>query len=239
MKKLTTDKFIELSKLTHGDKYDYSKVEYTHNKSKVKIICPIHGEFEQEPRHHTAGRGCASCGRLIVETARKITTNEFINNAKKIHGDKYDYSNVNYIIYKIKVDIICPIHGKFNQSPNGHLQGHGCPKCSYEITGWNYHLWEQQAEKSKRFDGFKLYIIKCWDENETFFKIGKTFNKLNTRFSGANRLPYNWEVIKFIEGSAKEISELETELKRKHKENSYTPKKTFDGMYECYSELIY
>jgi hypothetical protein len=239
MKKLTTDKFIELSKLAHGDKYNYSKVEYTHNKSKVKIICPIHGEFEQEPRHHAAGRGCTSCGRLITETARKSTTNEFIDKAKKIHSDKYYYSNVNYITDRIKIDIICPIHGSFKQTPNGHLQGNGCPNCKNEKMGWNYQLWEQQAETSNSFDSFKLYMIKCWDDTETFYKIGKTFNKLNTRFSGNLKLPYNWEVIKFIEGSAKQISELETELKRNHKEHSYTPKKVFGGMYECYSSLIY
>lgn len=239
MKKLTTDKFIELSKLTHGDKYDYSNVEYTHNKSKVKIICPTHGEFEQEPRHHTAGRGCVSCGYLTTSTAKASTTNKFIEKANLIHGDKYDYPNVNYITDKIKVVITCPIHGNFNQSPNGHLQGNGCPKCKNDKMGWNYHLWEQQAATSKSFDSFKIYFIKCWDETETFYKIGKTFNKLNTRFSGNLKLPYNWEVIKFIEGSAKEISELETELKRKHKEHSYTPKKIFGGMYECYSELIY
>ena len=238
MKKLTTDKFIELSKLAHGDKYNYSKVEYTHNKNKVIIICPIHGEFEQEPRHHTSGRGCTSCGRLITESARKSTTNEFIDKAKKIHNDKYDYSNVNYITDKIKINIICPTHGSFKQVPYGHLHGNGCPKCKNEKIGWNHNLWEHQAKTSKRFDSFKLYIIKCWDENETFYKIGKTFNKLETRFSGNLKLPYNWEVIKFIEGSAKEISELETELKRNHKKHSYTPKKEFGGMYECYSSLI-
>lgn len=239
MKKLTNETFIIKSKEIHGDKYDYSLVDYQNNKIKVKIICPIHGEFDQEPRHHTKGRGCTSCGRIITETARRTTIDEFINKSNKIHKNKYDYSLVDYVNTNTKVKIICPIHGEFEQAPELHIIGCGCPKCKYDNIGWNYHLWEQQALNSTRFESFKLYMIKCWDETETFYKIGKTFNNLNTRFNGIVKLPYNWELIKFIEGTAQEISELETELKRTHKEHSYTPKKVFAGMYECYSELIY
>ena len=92
MKKLTNETFIIKSKEIHGDKYDYSLVDYQHNKIKVKIICPIHGEFDQEPRHHTKGRGCTSCGRIITGTARRTTIDEFINKSNKIHKNKYDYS---------------------------------------------------------------------------------------------------------------------------------------------------
>lgn len=231
---LTTNKFIDKVKQVHGDKYNYSSVEYKTTHSKVTIICPTHGKFEQAPSMHLQGQGCSECVGL-----KKSKTDKFINQAKEIHNKYYDYSLVNYVNNKNKIKIICPIHGEFEQEPRHHLSGHGCPSCSVESNGWNYHLWEEQALKSNRFESFKLYMIKCWDETETFYKIGKTFNKLNTRFSGTNRLPYNWELVKFIEGTAQEISELETELKRKHKEHSYTPKKMFGGMYECYSELIY
>ncbi len=239
MQKLTTDKFIQQSKEFHGDKYDYSLCEYIHNKSKVKIICPIHGEFEQEPRHHTKGRGCSKCGRVITETSIRSNTDKFIQKAKQVHNNIFDYSNVNYITDNVKVKIICPIHGEFEQTPNNHLQGRGCKKCKNDLMGWNYHLWENAAFTSNYFDSFKVYIIKCWNDTETFYKIGKTFNKIDTRFNSKIKLPYQWSLIKTIEGSAKEISELENKLKRENKENSYIPKLEFRGMYECYSELTY
>ena len=109
----------------HGDKYDYSNVEYVNNDIKVCIICPIHGEFWQLPNAHLQGHGCCKCANN-----KKLTTEEFIEKAKEVHGDKYDYSKVEYINNKTKVIITCHIHGEFLQLPNAHLQGHGCDKCN-------------------------------------------------------------------------------------------------------------
>jgi very-short-patch-repair endonuclease len=124
------DKFIEAAKLIHGDRYDYSKVEYVNSDTKVTIICPIHGEFEIQPKHHLSGCGCQKCKR--GENAKKLTltTEEFIEKARKVHGDKYDYSKVEYVNSHKKVCIICPIHGEFMQAPNDHLNGRGCRICS-------------------------------------------------------------------------------------------------------------
>jgi very-short-patch-repair endonuclease len=123
-KKLTTKEFIIMTKKEHGNKYDYSKVNYINNKTKVIIVCPIHGEFLQRPDSHINGKGCSKCGGNI-----KLTIKDFIIKARKIHGNKYDYSKVNYINSWTKVTMGCPIHGKFLQEPNSHLQGHGCQKC--------------------------------------------------------------------------------------------------------------
>lgn len=120
---LNTDEFIRRAKEIHGDKYDYSKVNYENTESKVCIICPKHGEFWQTPHHHLMGIGCPSCG------AKKYGTDEFINRAKKVHGDKYDYSKTNFIDKKHKVIITCPLHGDFEQLPMNHLAGRGCPEC--------------------------------------------------------------------------------------------------------------
>ena len=121
----TINGFIEKARKVHGDKYDYSKVEYINNKTKVCIICPEHGEFWQRPdKHISCDRGCPKCGGT-----NRLTTDEFIAQAKKIHGDKYDYSKVNYNSTDTKVCIICPEHGEFWQTPHGHLQGQGCPYC--------------------------------------------------------------------------------------------------------------
>lgn len=127
-KKLTTEQFITKSKKVHGNKYDYSKVQYVNNNTKVCIICPKHGEFWQSPNKHMSGCGCRKCKNCL-------TTEEFISKAKKIHGDQYDYSKVNYIDSKTKVCIICPIHGPFYQLPHCHLQGKGCYKCGRQKSG--------------------------------------------------------------------------------------------------------
>ncbi len=130
----TKDEFIEQAKKIHGNKYDYSKVEYINSSTKVCIICPTHGEFWQTPDAHLQGQGCPICGsekrHETIKSKLGFTKEQFIEKAKKIHGDKYDYSKVEYVNSNTKVCIICPIHGEFWQRPSGHLDGHGCPICN-------------------------------------------------------------------------------------------------------------
>lgn len=129
----TINNFIESAKKIHGDRYDYSKSIYVNNKTKLTIICKEHGEFEQSPNRHNAGSGCPLCGKLLVLKEidnKKYNTEDFIKRAKEIHEDFYDYSKVNYIDANTKIDIICPIHGKFTQLPKGHLSGKRCLKCA-------------------------------------------------------------------------------------------------------------
>ena len=121
----TQEDIVEEFKNIHGDKYDYSKVNYERIDKKVCIICPIHGEFWQEPRLHIKGCGCKYCA------GKEMNTEEFIRRAKLKHKDKYDYSKVNFVNSQTNVCIICPEHGEFLQQPNNHLQGNGCPKCGY------------------------------------------------------------------------------------------------------------
>jgi hypothetical protein len=120
----TTEEFINDAKNIHGDKYNYSKVNYINNKTKVTIICPIHGEFNILPTNLLRGQGCGQCSH-----SRKITQEEFIQRARTVHGDKYNYSKVHYINREIKVKIICPIHGEFEIMPYKHLIGQGCKQC--------------------------------------------------------------------------------------------------------------
>ena len=119
MRRKTTVEFIKEAKKIHNNKYDYSKVKYINNYSKLLIICLIHGEFEQVSTVHLRGSGCPKCG---VEN-KKPTTSEFIKKATKVHKNKYDYSKVEYVNNYSKVIIICPIHGKFKQIPYSHLNG--------------------------------------------------------------------------------------------------------------------
>jgi ribosomal protein L36 len=128
--KLTTEEFIEKAQVKHGNKYDYSKVEYINNHTKVIIICIEHGEFKQTPGNHLSGKGCFTCSNILNAKKLSSTTEEFIKKAKKVHGDTYDYSKANYINNRKKVIIICKDHGEFKQQPNNHLNGNGCPTCN-------------------------------------------------------------------------------------------------------------
>lgn len=128
-KKYNTETFIEKAIEIHKDKYDYSKVVYKDILTKVPIICPEHGEFMQMPYLHLCGSGCPSCAHSNNGLSKRLSTAEFIDKAREIHGDKYDYSKVEYATAKHRVNIICPIHGEFMQTPDKHLSGCGCPKC--------------------------------------------------------------------------------------------------------------
>lgn len=181
----------------------------------------------------------------IPTIATAVDKNKYFEKqARKIHGNKYSYEKINYKTNKIKIEIICPIHGSFYQDPGVHLRGQGCLKCGYKkvsksrregICGWKLSDWIKLAEKSKQFDSFKLYIIEVFDDDEKFIKIGRTYKKLNKRFGGKTNLPYKYKIISIEKNNAKYIFNLERELKNKLKNYNYIPKKKFNGMYECFS----
>lgn len=129
-KRGTTEEFIKRAKEKHGNKYDYSKVKYISSKDDVTIICSKHGEFTQTPQSHLRGSGCPKCAIEFIAKSKTKTLDSFIKEATQVHDNFYDYSKVNYINYNTKVEIICPIHGSFWQTPNNHLNGINCPKCN-------------------------------------------------------------------------------------------------------------
>jgi hypothetical protein len=121
--------FIEKSILLHGHKYNYDSVVYVNNKQKVIIECPIHGHFLQTPYHHTHSLGCVKCANIIRAKNKTNSYENFIEYAKKTHGDKYRYHHSNYIDSSKKVEIYCSEHGSFFQTPKAHLSGQGCYSC--------------------------------------------------------------------------------------------------------------
>lgn len=120
----STSKFISKAEGVWGNRWDYSKVAYTSNSSKVEIICRDHGPFHQSPQEHLVSVGCSQCH------GRHIGTDEFISKALEIWGDRWDYSESIYVNNSTKVKIRCPEHGPFYQTPAGHYKGNGCPKCN-------------------------------------------------------------------------------------------------------------
>lgn len=130
---ITKQEFIDRARKIHGNKYDYSEVKIERKKDYVDIICPVHGIFKQAASEHLRGRGCRLCGHKKSGNILRHTTDWFINDAKKIHGDKYDYSKTKYTTKRNKVEIICPKHGSFWQLPYTHLCGNGCPICGGSV----------------------------------------------------------------------------------------------------------
>ena len=124
------EKFIEKANKRHNFKYNYEKVEYIGSKNKVCIICPEHGEFWQEPAAHVRGNGCPICANYKRGIDKRWDKDKFIQESIKFHGEKYDYSQVEYKNARKKVKIFCPEHGFFEQLPSVHIQGQGCPKCA-------------------------------------------------------------------------------------------------------------
>ena len=123
---METKTFIIKARKIHGNKYNYSKVDYLNSKCGVDILCSSHGVFNQSPSNHLQGQGCKQCG----DDRQTLTTVEFIKRATKIHGVTYDYTSSQYINSHCKISIGCSIHGLFSQTPNDHLSGYGCSSCS-------------------------------------------------------------------------------------------------------------
>ena len=161
-RKMTKDEFIILATKKHNGKFDYSKVEYVNCDTPVCIICPIHGEFWQTPYHHLHDNSCPKCGHRTCA----YDTNEWIKEARKVHGDTYDYSKVKYVDANTKVCIICPIHGEFYVRPINHLRGSGCPKCVGKNKTTEDFINESVAIHGEKYDYSKVvykgaYIPVC------------------------------------------------------------------------------
>lgn len=153
----STSECIEKAIEVHGDRYDYSNVVYKTSKEKILIRCRVHGIFEQSPDHHLTGYGCIRCGNTY-----SYTTEEWVEKAMAVHGDRYDYSNVVYNVGREKVLIRCLVHGDFLQEAASHLSGKGCPKCK----GKNHNI---------------IYLLRCRDTG--WYKIGITTNDTKNRIS--------------------------------------------------------
>lgn len=220
-------------KEVHGDKYDYSKINYIVNDIKLTIICPEHGEFEQSAHCHLIGQGCYECVRYSRLDGRRLTVEKFIKNANKVHNNKYNYSNIKKINgNKTPLPILCNMHGEFKQSANSHLKGRGCPTCYLENNGYNRGKFVYFAKNSECV----LYLLECFNEEEKFLKIGITSKSIKSRFSGNKKLPYDFKILKKLKSlNSSCIWDEEVLLKRKFKKYKYSPDIKFKGYTECFN----
>lgn len=219
----------------------FDKTIYTTPNSKVEYECKKHGTSYSLPRHLINGHGCKKC------SLKGVYSNyiDIIRECDIVHNKFYQYSKINpKLTLEQKQTIICPIHGDFQQRMSHHKRGSGCPKCAVDKisqinkenpSGWTYTNWKTAGLNSSNFEGFKLYLIKCWNEDEEFYKIGRTFVKMEKRFE---TLPYNYEIIDVIKGDAIFICKTEEKLKHINKHNKYIPTNNFNGENECFTEKI-
>ena len=181
MKRLTAEEFIQKATLVHGGKFNYSKVYYIKNSSKVIIICPTHGEFLQNPSDHLSGNGCLRCSNTK-------STEDFIAKSIVVHGDKYNYEFSEFLGHKVLVRIECKIHGVFLQSPVKHLQGRGCPKCAGKNMQQNDWIEEFNRKHSGRYDYSKVEYIDHKTKIEIICRVHGSFwqtpNAHNSKLSG-------------------------------------------------------
>lgn len=126
----STEDFIAAAKKKHGNRYDYSRTIYKGATVKAEFICQDHGLFLQTPQNHMQNNGCKKCGTKAIIAARLLTREEFIRRAVLVHGDRYDYSEVEYKGVFVKAKIKCKDHGAFWQTPDRHMAGNGCRRCS-------------------------------------------------------------------------------------------------------------
>lgn len=178
--KYNKETFIAKARLIHGDKYDYSKVEYVKSIQHVTITCPIHGDFLKRPDAHLRGQGCPKCAFQKIGAANRKSVADFINKANEAHGFKYDYSKVVYVGCQRKVCIICPIHGEFWQIPLDHARGIGCPFCGKDKVRKLIHGVAKNdvinCEQSKAYKVWQGMIDRCYGPKSKAAK--------NYKFSG-------------------------------------------------------
>ena len=139
-RKLTQEEFLERAKERHGDRYDYSLVEYRGKDSIITIICPKHGPFQQKAGDHTQGCGCKLCGYDKLSEEKVHSQEQFLASAKRVHGDRYDLSEAVYCGNKKLITIICQKHGPFRMTPSNFLNGQNCPKCKIEKRRKNIYF---------------------------------------------------------------------------------------------------
>lgn len=231
--RLSTDIFVEKAKKIHGNEYDYSKSVYTLAKNKILITCKKHGDFQITANKHLSGRKCPRCGDVNRRKSQTRTQEMFLIEAREKHGDRYDYSKSIYVLSHEKMTITCKQHGDFEQTPASHLQGIGCAKCGFDLTAWNKSSYIKVSKKNKKSC---VYLIRCFNDSESFYKIGITTTTLSYRFK-KSKMPYSYEVIATVTNGAESDWDNEKEMHRVCKDYRYKPMISFGGETECFFRL--
>jgi hypothetical protein len=232
------DIFIEENKKIFGDITDFSLVGKISAMTKIDLSCTVHNhQFNILVSNRLGGQKCPKCAEENYSLIRKKTTEQFIEEAKEIYGELHDYKNTVYTGCRKELEVRCKKHNStFKAFPNSYLDGYTCFKCRKEDTGYkakHHHTKEGYMYLANNRTTY-LYLIKCFNKEEEFYKIGKTFRTFNERFTKTS-MPYKYEVVFTYSGSADKIWDLEEKLHKKYKSYKHKVKIIFDGYSECYN----
>lgn len=234
------DEFVKSSREIHGNRYIYPKSKYVNSKTKLNIICRINGEFQQTPDMHLRGRNCPKCSDVkrgrVNSYKNKISLNEFIEKCSIAHLNIYDYSKTDISLSTNKITVTCRIHGDFRVTAREHLlYGRGCKHCSTIHSKYNRGAFIQNCKKNADNLG-TIYLVRLFDEQESFYKIGITRYK-NPKKRFTHGCVYSCDVISHKRMAAKEAWDFEKKLLNLCFKDKYIPKREMNGKTECFSSI--
>ena len=231
---ITRDYVVKQSNLKHNNFYNYDLVgENVSSISIIEIICPIHNVFRiRANRHYKGGKGCQQCSKI---GAPKLKDSYYIDRLKNF---KYPIlTELTNIYSTTKLKAFCKDHGEFNITVNHAIENRGCPACGIEnkITNFSFSRSGFINICNKKHVKGIFYIIRCFNGDEEFYKVGITSRSVEERYRSREHLPYDYEVVQEIYDNPANIYDLEKIIKKKNKQFKYLPKIKFAG---CVSECF-
>lgn len=204
-----------------------SESNWSYN-SKVVVKCLDHGDFETNSKDHMLGTSnCKKCSGTY-----RRTLDEFIKEFDRIHNNSYTYKLPDKCKLSSTIEITCNQHGMFTASVRNHLiNKSGCPTCAQIHKGWS----RSSFLKAGAGRDCMFYVLKCYNDNEVFYKLGITSRTVKQRYAASSAMPYNYEVINTIQSDALTIWNIEKIFMKQLESCKYTPNTFFNGsIKECY-----
>lgn len=236
-----TDYIINRFIKIHKGKYSYDKFEYKRSDIKSNVLCKIHGYYLVSPNNHYNGKGCPKCaGKGLIKTVKipqKSLLEKFLENARIIHGNKYNYDNFSVKNAKEKGKIVCGVHGDFYMNINNHISGkQGCRKCkgnkSHYFTIENAEKYKHEWSQIKS----SLYLLRLSDNNNNqWLKVGITKRNINDRIY---EIPLNCETLNEYKIDLYNAVVIEQTVMKHFRKRKKIPKVNFGGKYECFTMRI-
>jgi hypothetical protein len=235
--RLTQDQFVERSRSIHGNRYNYPNA-YVSSKTKIGIMCPVHGAFYQTPESHMRGDGCPKCALDLASINLRMTKEEFVSRSRLIHTHSlYTYNEFMYINARTSGKIHCSTHGYFMQTPREHLyKAAGCPMCKRQKLGGRYSTKFCNKNPHLTTSPATIYVLRITTPGESFIKIGITRQPLSRRLSV---YPFdNIEVLLEQQMTLREVWDVEQLILRLFAIKSYIPTVHFAGSTECFVDDV-
>jgi hypothetical protein len=226
------EEFILKANKIHDFIYKYDRAIYVNAKTTLIVTCEKHGDFTVKPFSHLSGQACPICTKERVMKKRRKSNDVYISDVNKVHKNKYLYTNTEYISVFKPIVVTCKIHGDFTIKASDHISGVGCRECYLMQNNFIKKSWiERSGDKVGTF-----YIIRCFNENESFYKFGITYNGLSSRYARKKDMPYNYEIVRLIISSDVDyVWSLEKRFSAFKFRDRYTPNITFAGSKtECF-----